>query len=180
MFRYITDVSKLSHYIIKNFCNNFGVAVDATLGNGYDTDFLSNNFNKVYSFDIQLCAIEAYKKKSKGNTTLINDSHENFNIYINDEIDCLMYNLGFMPGGNKKLTTRAKSTMLSLKCGLNKLRKGGLITIAAYKEHAEGKEEEILLIDFVKRLPKNKYAVMLHSFVNRDVNAPILIVIEKK
>ncbi|EFG86119.1 hypothetical protein CLCAR_4280 [Clostridium carboxidivorans P7] len=34
-------------------------------------------------------------------------------------------------------------------------------------------------MNFVKNLPKNKYAVMLHSFVNRDINAPVLIVIEK-
>lgn len=41
------------------------------------------------------------------------------------------------------------------------------------------KKEEAELINFVKSLPKNKYAVMLHSFVTRDINAPVLIVIEK-
>lgn len=180
MFRYINNVSSLSHYVIKNFCNIFNVAVDATLGNGYDTDFLSANFNKVYSFDIQLNAIENYKKRSKENTILINDSHENFNVYISEEIDCLIYNLGFLPGGNKNLTTKASSTLISLNCGLNILKKGGLVTISVYRGHKEGKNEEAVIMSFVKNLPKNKYAVMLHSFVNRDPNAPILIVIEKK
>lgn len=180
MFKYITNVSNLSHHIIKNFCNNFNIAVDATLGNGHDTDFLSNNFNKVYSFDIQLNAVETYKKKSKENTILINDSHENFNVYINGEIDCLVYNLGFLPGGNKSLTTKASSTITSLSCGLSKLKKGGLVTIAVYKGHEEGKKEEAEIMNFAKNLPKDKYAVMLHSFVNRDINAPVLVVIEKK
>lgn len=41
------------------------------------------------------------------------------------------------------------------------------------------KKEEAELINFVKSLPKNKYAVMPHSFVTRDIHAPVLIVIEK-
>ena len=67
MFRYVSDVNELSHHIIKNFCYKFNVAVDATLGNGYDTDFLSEHFSKVYSFDIQKCAIKSYENKNINN-----------------------------------------------------------------------------------------------------------------
>lgn len=81
---------------------------------------------KVYLFNIQLDIIKNYKKKSKENTILINDSHENFNVHINEEIDCLVYNLGFLPCENKNLTTKASSTLTSLNCDFNKLKKGGL------------------------------------------------------
>ena len=40
----------------KYFENNLEkrvVAIDGTLGNGYDTDFLCKRFEKVYSFDVQ-------------------------------------------------------------------------------------------------------------------------------
>ncbi|CUU45697.1 hypothetical protein [Clostridium beijerinckii] len=40
MCRYVSDISMISHYIIKEFLQNRSVAIDATLGNGYDTDFL--------------------------------------------------------------------------------------------------------------------------------------------
>lgn len=180
MYRYVTDVSKLSHHIVKNFCINFNIAVDATLGNGYDSDFLSENFTKVYAFDIQKCAVDGYKEKNIGNVCLINDSHENFSKYINEKVDCIMYNLGFLPGGDKKVTTRWESTLKSLEDGLNIIDRGALVSIALYRGHEEGKKEEEVVINYVKNLPKNKYGVMIHSFVNRDNNPPILIIIEKK
>lgn len=180
MYRYVTDVSKLSHNIIKNFCINFNIAVDATLGNGYDSDFLSENFSKVYAFDIQKYAIDKYKEKNKGNVHLIADSHENFEMYIDEKVDCIMYNLGFLPGGDKALTTKWESTLKSLEAGLDIVDKGAIITIAIYRGHKEGKKEEEVLINYLANLPKNKYGVIVHSFLNRDNNPPILVVIEKK
>lgn len=180
MFRYVSDVNDISHYIIKNFSYKFNIAVDATLGNGYDTDFLSENFLKVFSFDIQKCAIDTYKNKNVDNVILISDSHEDFSKYITEKVDCIMYNLGFLPGGDKNITTKCRSTLMSLESSLNIIAKGGLITIALYRGHEEGKREENVVIDFVQNLPKEKYGVMLHSFINRNTTAPFLIVIEKK
>lgn len=180
MYRYVSDVSSLSHHIIKNYCNKFDIAIDATLGNGNDTDFLSDLFFKVYSFDIQKCAVENYKSKHKENVILINDSHENLDIHIKTKVNCVMYNLGFLPGGNKNITTKWSSTIKSLESSLDILESGALVTIALYTGHEEGKKEETAVLNFVKCLPKNKYGVMLHSFINRDKNPPILLVIEKK
>ena len=64
MFKYVGNISDLSHYIIKNFVFNKEVAIDGTLGNGYDSDFLSENFKKVYSFDIQEEACIKYREKN--------------------------------------------------------------------------------------------------------------------
>ena len=50
MFNYVGDISTISHYIITEFLKNKNVAIDGTLGNGHDTDFLKDNFKKVYSF----------------------------------------------------------------------------------------------------------------------------------
>lgn len=180
MFRYVSDVNELSHHIIKNFSYKFDIAVDATLGNGYDTDFLSKNFSKVYSFDIQECAVNTYESKNINNVILINDSHEDFSKNINEKVDCIMYNLGFLPGGDKNITTKCQSTLMSLESSLNIIDKGGLITIALYRGHEEGKREESAVISFTQNLPKEKYGVMLHSFINRNNTAPFLIVIEKK
>ena len=79
MFKYVGDISKLSHYIIKEFLENKNVAIDATLGNGYDTDFLSENFEKVYSFEIQKDACEEYFKRKRNNVKVINNSPFLFN-----------------------------------------------------------------------------------------------------
>ena len=180
MFRYVSDVNELSHHIVKNFCYKFDVAVDATLGNGYDTDFLSEHFSKVYSFDIQEPAVKSYENKNINNVVLVNDSHEDFGKYINEKVDCIMYNLGFLPGGDKSVTTKCRSTIMSLESSLELINKGALITIALYRGHEEGKKEENEVINFVTNLPKEKYGVMLHSFINRNNTAPFLIVVEKK
>lgn len=180
MFRYVSDVSSLSHYIIKNFCNCFDYAVDATLGNGHDADFLKSYFRKVYAFDIQKSAIDNYMIRNTGNIELIHDSHENIRQHIKEEIDCIVFNLGFLPGGDKSITTNKYSTLKGLDASLNILRSGGIITIALYSGHKEGKEESEALLSWAQTLPKSKYGVMHHTFINRSNNPPSLLVIEKK
>lgn len=180
MFQYVNDVSSLAQYIIKNFVKNKGIAIDGTLGNGYDTNFLSENFEKVYSFDIQEIAVENYKNHKKENVILIQDSHSEFNKYIKEKVDCIIYNLGFLPGGDKSITTRAESTLKSIEQGKELLNSGGIITIALYVGHEEGAIEEKALKEYLVNLDKSKYGVMLHKVMNRSDKAPQLIVIEKK
>ncbi|MBS5927797.1 MAG: class I SAM-dependent methyltransferase [Clostridium sp.] len=180
MFKYVGDISEISHHIINNFLENKNVAIDGTLGNGYDTDFLSENFNRVYSFDVQKIACDNYKGKNKENVNVINDSHHKFKEYIDEGVDCIMYNLGFLPGGDKSVTTMHETSLQSIKEGLQLLNNGGIMTICIYRGHNEGKKEESCILDYVVSLPKNKFGVMEHSFLNRSEVAPMLIVIEKK
>lgn len=179
MFKYVGDISKIAHHIIESFLENREIAVDGTLGNGYDTDFLCENFKKVYAFDIQQCACENYKEKNKENVIVINDSHEKIDEYVTEKIDCIMYNLGFLPGGDKKITTKHESSLASIKKGLALLKCGGIAAICVYRGHDEGKIEEEKIIEYVKELPKNTYGVMCHEFLNRSKEAPLLLIIEK-
>lgn len=178
MYKYAGDISHISHNIILSYCRSFEIGVDGTLGNGYDTDFLSANFGKVYSFEIQKHAIDKYKDRKSDNINLIWDSHENFKQYIHEEVDCIMYNLGFLPGGDKSVTTKSDSTINSIKTGLSLLKPGGIMSIAVYTGHDEGKKEEKSLLHLTKSLSKSDYGVLLHTFVNR-INSPQLFMIEK-
>ena len=73
--------------IIKNFLERKVTAIDGTLGNGHDTDFLADNFEKVYAFDIQKQACDNDIEKNIQNVTVINDSHSNFEEYIKEEVE---------------------------------------------------------------------------------------------
>ncbi|MFL0268314.1 tRNA (mnm(5)s(2)U34)-methyltransferase [Candidatus Clostridium radicumherbarum] len=179
MYRYVGDLSNLAHNIIKNYCSEFAIAVDATLGNGYDTDFLSTIFNQVFCFEIQKSAAESYGARKKENVTIINDSHENILTYIDVEVDCVIYNLGYLPGGDKNITTKADATIESLKQALKILRPGGIISISIYIGHKEGEKERDKIMQFVNELPKNEFGAMLHTFINRNNKAPMLLIIEK-
>lgn len=179
MFIYVNSVNTMIHDIIKNKIANGNIAIDATLGNGYDSDFLSELFNKVYSFDIQSEAIKNYNDKNKKNVKAILDSHENFKNYIIEEVDCIVYNLGYLPGANKNITTKVNSTIKSIKDGLELLKKNGLMLIAIYSGHLEGTLEKEAILKLAKSLPTNKYGVLYSDFINRPNNPPSLIVIEK-
>lgn len=181
MFKYVGDISELTHYIVKEFIENKNVAIDGTLGNGHDTDFLANNFKKVYAFDIQEIACDNYKDKKVENVIVINDSHHLFDQYVEEkQVDCIMYNLGFLPGANKEITTMHETSLKSIELGLDLLSSGGIMTICIYRGHNEGKKEESCILSFLEKLPKSKYGVMLHSFLNRSNNPPMLVVVEKK
>ncbi|NLK95153.1 MAG: rRNA methylase [Clostridiales bacterium] len=179
MYKYVGDISNIAHYIIMNFIQNKEVAIDGTLGNGHDTDFLSRNFKEVYSFDIQKGACDKYLKICPGNVKVINNSHENILEYVDKSVDCIMYNLGFLPGGDKSITTNHDSSLKSIKSGLKILAEGGIMTIALYRGHEEGKKEEEIILSYLKQINKSQYGVMIHNFHNRSEEAPMLIVIEK-
>ena len=100
--------------------------------------------------------------------------------YVDETVDCIMYNLGFLPGGDKSITTMHETSLLSIKEGLEVLASNGIMTICIYRGHSEGKEEENIILQYLELLPKSKFGVMYHSFLNRSKEAPILIVIEKK
>lgn len=180
MYRYVGNISDLSHYIIENFTLDKEIAIDATLGNGFDTDFLSNLFNKVYAFDIQEEACSNYIKNKKDNVIVINDSHHLFKNYIYEGVSCIMYNLGFLPGGDKNITTLHKTSLESIKEGLDLLKSGGIMTICIYRGHYEGKIEESCILEYLKTLPKNQFGVMIQSYLNRQEISPLLVVVEKK
>lgn len=179
MYKYVNDISEIAHSIIERFCSNFQTAVDCTLGNGYDTDFLKERFNKVYSFDIQKSAVEKYESRQVQNVTLINDSHDSLALHVKENVDCIMYNLGYLPGGDKNVTTKEESTLSSLHQALHILNPGGIMTIAIYCGHDEGKKEKEAILNLTSKLSKKQFGVMYHSFLNRNDNAPLLLVIEK-
>lgn len=179
MFKYVSDVSLLSHSIIKEYIEDKIVAVDATLGNGYDCDFLSSCFEKVFAFEIQKDACEKYIDKNN-NVIIINDSHHKIDEYIKEEINCVCYNLGYLPGGDKDITTVAETSLKSIQIALELLAPNGLMSIAIYRGHNEGKEEENCILKYLRELPKNKFGVMLHECINRSSTAPLLVIVEKK
>ena len=180
MFKYVGDISEITHYIIKTFLKNKNVAVDATLGNGHDTDFLAERFKEVYAFDIQEKSCTSYTQKNKENVKVIHSSHDLLSQYVDKKVDCIMYNLGFLPGGDKNITTKSDTSLKSIKTGLNLLNNGGMMTICLYRGHTEGKKEESVIIPFLKELPKAQFGVMYQTFLNRSEDAPVLIIIEKK
>ncbi len=169
--------------IMDNHLKPNDLVIDATMGNGNDTLFLASLVTKglVYAFDIQTKAINNTKKLLKdnniNNVKLINDNHIKMNNYIkNNTISLIVFNLGYLPNGNKKITTNYKTTIEALKQSLQLLNSKGIVLIVVYPGHSEGYLESIKLNEYLKSL--NNYKI--NYYYNTDnKSAPYLIEIKK-
>lgn len=173
-FYKITETAKS---ILLDQVNCKNIAVDFTLGRGNDTLFLSENFNYVYSFDIQEECIDEFREKNIHNVRLILDSHENVDKYL-DRFDCGMYNLGYLPLSDKLITTKASSTIKSLKKAVDILDVNGFISIILYSGHYNGREECDAVLKFCSDLNNKKFNVAYLNLINK-INPPSLILINK-
>lgn len=170
-----------AHSIIEDYIRKDDSVIDATCGNGHDTLFLATLANHVYSYDIQASAIESttllLNKHQINNVTLINESHESFHsVTINPKV--IMYNLGYLPGSDKTVTTTHSTTISSIKNGLEILEVNGLISITVYTGHTEGLKEDKEITTFVQSLSSKFFNVILYKAVNK-ANSPYNIFIEK-
>lgn len=161
--------------------------IDATAGNGFDTLFLADvvgREGKVYAFDVQDKALQitADKLQKAGlsdRVMLIHSGHERMAAYISKKVSVVMYNLGYLPGGNKTITTKSSTSIESLKQALGLLKNNGLITIVLYPGHDEGYLESIEIIKYTEGLVSNDYQVYHLRVVNRSGSPPELLVIKK-
>ena len=141
------------------------VAIDATIGNGYDTLFLVNHYKKVIGIDIQPLAIKRSKEKLK--------DFENVEIYLDDfnNIDkfkyanTIIFNLGFLPGSNRKVKTQDYTSDQAILKAYSIL--DGIMLVACYVQHEGGYNEYLTLR---KTLDDNniKYQVD-DNFENKEI-----------
>ena len=182
------NVTEFVHQIIARKVNKDDLCVDMTTGNGNDTLFLAKISKFVYGFDIQQVAIDNTNQllSSNGlsNYQLFLDSHENIDkdvsIDILKETKCFIYNLGYLPKGNKNVTTLFSSTLSSLKKVLDYLNHQSLVIIVCYPGHEKGKEEALGLVEYVRTLDHLNYEVSSYNILNQDNNPPFALIIERR
>lgn len=154
-----------------------------TAGNGNDSKFILDKKNPkiLYAFDIQKLSQERCQKLigQRENFKFILDDHKNIEKYIEEKIDLFIYNLGFLPRGNKSITTNYKSVIKSLESALSLLNKNGLILITFYPGHEAGKNEAFYVGNFLKNLDQKKFQLIKYDFYNQINTPPFLISIRK-
>ena len=180
-------VTERCHRILAEYIKEGDIAVDCTAGNGHDTLFLARTVGeagKVYAFDVQKKAIENTSRflSESGidisNVSLIYDSHANLADYVSHP-SIIMYNLGYMPGGDHSITTTETDTLKSLEIALDLVAPGGIITVIAYPGHAEGAREMDSIKSLLSELKPDQFEVVTITQDNRK-KAPILYMVRKK
>lgn len=164
------------------------LCIDATAGNGNDTKLLAElvgEQGKVLAFDIQEQALENTKRLLEqadlsSRVELICESHTEMGQYAEAEsITCIVFNFGYLPGGDHQLATRKETSIQAICEGLRLLKKGGMMSLCIYSGGDTGFEERDAILEFVKNLDSKKYLVILSSYYNRPNNPPIPVMIFK-
>ena len=186
--KYLTKITDINKIYLENILQEGDIVVDATMGNGYDTKYLAEKVGEngfVYAFDVQEEAIKSTAKKlEKENLSdrvkLILDGHENMDKYVDKEVACVLFNLGYLPRAKHQIITQPETTIKAIQHSLRLLKPHGIISIAIYTGHPGGMEEKNTIYDFVKNLDQSEFNVLESGFINQINNPPQLVLIEKK
>ncbi len=162
-----TPLTILAQQRINRIIKAGDTCIDATMGNGHDTLFLAQSVGttgRVYAFDIQNTAVEATRvllihNQLQSRVNVIKASHQVMQDYITDPVKAIMFNLGYLPGGNKSIITRTTNTLAALNASIKLLTTPGCLTIIAYPGHAGGEDEAATIKDWTKHLPDNHFQI---------------------
>lgn len=188
----LTKTTDLAMYMTAGYIDEGDLVIDATCGNGNDTVLLSNAVGPegaVIAFDIQEKAVDATRKLLKEerieNTVVVNDSFTNMEEYVetDDEDECpqaVIFNLGYLSGGDKDITTKTEDTLDGISVALELIRTGGVVTCTLYSGHEEGAKEKEAVLAMAKALPQDKYHVVYMNMYNQPNDPPEILMITKK
>ncbi len=181
------DLLELHKYFILNHLHEGDIAVDFTMGNGHDTEFLSKTVGErghVFAFDIQEQALRCTRENLQKagcpeNYTLIHDSHHKVKDYVTGPIKAGMFNLGYLPGSDKTVTTMRETTLPAIEAAIDLLDRDAVLLVAVYPGHAEGEAEGKLVCEYLSSLSRHKVCATRVNILNSPTS-PFFILIETK
>ena len=177
-------LTRVAHEILLRHLAPGDLVIDATAGNGHDTLFLARTVapsGRVYVFDIQPRALLQTRARLEEDgladlADLFHAGHETMRELLPGEvhgrISAVVFNLGYLPGSDKRTTTLTDTTLQALQQSADLLAPGGLLSVLAYRHHPGGREESEAAGEFLGKLE----GFRLES---RESPGPVLFVARK-
>jgi predicted methyltransferase len=183
----LPNVLEVARRLITERVSAGETVIDATMGNGNDTLFLARlvgESGRVIAYDIQPEAMTKTKARLEHEGVLQRvemrlASHVEME-RLDVEAGAIMFNLGYLPGGNKEITTKAASTIQAIEAGLARLRPGGIMTIVVYWGHPAGRIEKEAVERYCMELDQTTFLALKYQYVNQQNQAPFLLAIERR
>lgn len=191
-FQLFQNQLDLAHSYWKKLLCPGDIVIDATCGNGHDTltlanlAFSPNSKQNIIAIDMQSEAIKSTQVLLKNHfkdpfesLRFLQQCHSQFPSDLTPQsVKLIVYNLGYLPGGNKTITTAHSSTLESLRNALDLIMLGGAISITCYPGHPEGKIEEKKILAFSQTLSPLEWSCCYHRWENRK-DAPGLLLMQR-
>ena len=177
----------LAHDVLKRTVRPGDRVVDATMGNGHDTLMLCEAVGPagvVYAFDIQPEAVASTRARLQEHglaerALLFCAGHQDMDRYVPEQVRAVVFNLGWLPGGDHAVTTHWETTREALQKAFSLLLPLGVAVVCAYPGHAEGDRERAELLPFLSGLDNRRYNVLHQRFLNAGPGAPECFVIQR-
>ena len=178
----------LCHLFLRERVRPGDRVVDATCGNGNDTLLLAKlvgSTGKVWGFDTQESAITATDAALcsagyRDRLELVRDGHERLAEYVTEPVRAVVFNLGYLPGGDRGVVTRPESTRAALEQAASLLAPEGFVLVVVYTGHPGGMEEWETARSWATALAPREFNVWQARQLNRSDAAPFLVVVEKR
>lgn len=161
-----------AHEVLRGHLREGDRAIDGTVGNGHDTCWLATcvgETGRVFGFDLQEQAVAATRRRlaEQGldrRVTVYREDHSRLLDRVpttwQGTVRGVVFNLGYLPGGDKTFTTRPSTTLLAVEaCATQLLAPGGLLSILSYTGHPGGAEESDAVRRWAQRLAEGDYDV---------------------
>lgn len=188
----IPSILEYAHTLAGRAVAEGGLAVDATVGNGHDTVRLARAVGQsgtVVGFDVQENALRNTRRRLQdegvgASVRLVHAGHETLAEELTaaerGRVGAVMFNLGYLPGGDHSLTTCPETTRQALEESTEMLRPGGVITTVAYTGHEGGTAEARAVESWVSALPQDQFRALSYWFPNWSNDPPRLFAVEKQ
>ncbi len=188
----LTKTAELAMYVTLSYIREGDFAVDATCGNGHDTLALARavgTAGTVLAVDLQEAAVASCGKLLREhrieNTIQVCGNFLHLDRYIGEKAEgrnprAVVFNLGYLPGGDKEITTRSRDTVQAAAKAADLVEPGGIVTLVMYPGHREGSLERKALLEWAETLDAGRYHTVYASLPNQKKNPPEILWITRK
>ncbi|MBC7967074.1 MAG: FAD-dependent oxidoreductase, partial [Fuerstia sp.] len=160
------SLTQLAHNVIRRIVQPGDTVIDATAGNGIDTQMLATLVGpagRTIAIEIQQSALDSTSSRlAKTGLTadlrLGDHASELAKLQASGlRVKAVMFNLGYLPGSDKQITTLSTSTRAAIQSACEMLLPGGAVTIIAYRGHAGGLEEATTVEQWIAELHTDRF-----------------------
>ena len=182
--RRMPDLSavQLCHEFLTTHLAPGGFYLDATCGDGHDTEFLcrlAGPSGRVLGLDIQPAAVQATNARLAAagldgiGRAILQDHARLGEVATPGTADCVLFNFGWLPGADHGVHSTAAGSIPALQAALTALKPRGVLAAVLYSGQVIGDGEKQAALDFFRALPLTRYTVLVCEFANWASTAPL-------
>jgi len=179
-------LTSFAHQQVADVLQAGDLAIDATVGNGFDTSFLAECVGaagRVIGYDVQDSALTATQQRLKSNQLTCVELRHAGHEQLADEVDlcpmAVMFNLGYLPRSDKTKVTTARTSTVAIAAAMRLLAPGGILTVLCYRGHEGGPEEYRAVAELLNR-HHDGYDLKRQDSNPPKPKSPVLFVVRKR